>query len=71
MSHTRVYLRHSPCHAGSDALVLNLKTGLVSLKCHLVFDDELTTVPYLKESQEPLNRPHLLQGATERATDDQ
>ena len=46
-SHSGIYLGHSPCHAGSVALVLNLKTGLVSPQFHLVFDDEFTTVPYL------------------------
>ena len=68
--HTGIYLGHSPCHAGSVTLVLNLKTGLVSSQSHLVFDDEFTTVPYLKGPQEPQNWPHLLQHATEKATDD-
>ena len=29
-SHAGIYLGHSPCHAGSVALVLNLSSGLVS-----------------------------------------
>ena len=34
-----IYLGHSPSHAGSVALVMNPKTGLVSPQFHLVFDD--------------------------------
>eukprot|EP00957_Ditylum_brightwellii_P094757 7215906-Ditylum_brightwellii.AAC.1 len=46
-SRAGVCLGHSPCHAGIVALVLNLQTGHMSLQCHLVFDDEFTTVPYI------------------------
>ena len=70
-SHTEIYIRRSPCHAGSVLLVLNLKISLVSPQSHRVFNDEFTTVPYLKESQEPPNWPHLLQHATKKAADDQ
>ena len=70
-SHSGIYLGHSPCHAGSVALVLNLKTGLVSPQFHLVFDDEFTTVPYLKGSTEPPNWLDLVKHATEKSTDDQ
>ena len=34
-----IYLGHSPSHAGSVALVMNPKTGLVSPQFHLVFND--------------------------------
>ena len=34
-----IYLGHSPFHAGSVALVLNPRTGLVSPQFHVVFDD--------------------------------
>ena len=54
-SHTGIYLGHSPCHAGSVALVLNLKTGLVSPQYHLIFDDEFNTVNYLTTSTIPSN----------------
>eukprot|EP00957_Ditylum_brightwellii_P000920 73898-Ditylum_brightwellii.AAC.1 len=39
----RVYLGHSPFHAGSVALVFNPKTGRVSPQYHIVFDDNFTT----------------------------
>ena len=35
----RIYLGHSPSHAGSVAMVMNPKTGLLSPQFHLVFDD--------------------------------
>ena len=34
-----IYLGHSPSHAGSVALVLNPRTGLVSPQFHVVIDD--------------------------------
>ena len=35
-----IYLGHSPSHAGSVALVLNPRTGLVSPQFHVVIDDD-------------------------------
>ena len=67
-SHTGIYLGHSPCHAGSVALVLNLKTGLVSPQFHVVFDENFTTVPYLSSIAPPPNWTHLLQHSTEKTT---
>ena len=52
-SHTGIYLGHSPCHAGSVVLVLNLQTGHVSPQFHLVLDDEFATVPYLTSKDTP------------------
>ncbi len=43
-----LYLGHSPFHAGSVALVYNPSTRHVSLKYHVVFDDEFTMVPYME-----------------------
>ena len=43
-----IYVGHSPLHAGSVALVLNPKTGLVSPQYHVVFDDDFSTVPSLR-----------------------
>ena len=42
-SRQAVYLGTSPQHAGSVALVLNLKTGYISPQFHIVFDDDFTT----------------------------
>ena len=70
-SHTGIYLGHSPCHAGSVALVLNLKTGLVSPQYHLIFDDEFSTVKYLTTSTPPPNWAHLIKHNREQATSEQ
>ena len=70
-SHTGIYLGHSPCHAGSVSLVLNLKSGLVSPQFHVVYDDEFTTVPYLTSSEPPPNWVHLCRHAIEHSTEDQ
>ena len=59
-SHTGIYLGRSPSHASSVALVLNLKTGLVSPQYHVVFDDRFSTVPYLSSSTPPPNWPTLI-----------
>ena len=50
-----IYLVHSPSHAGSVALVMNPKTGLVSPEFHLVFDDNFETVPDLRAGTVPEN----------------
>ena len=44
-----LYLGHSPAHARSVALVLNLDTGLVSLQFHVKFDEFFETVNNLDE----------------------
>ena len=38
-----VYLGILPHHAGSIALVLNVKTGYISPQFHIVFDENFTT----------------------------
>jgi hypothetical protein len=43
-----IYLGHSPAHAGSVALVMNPKTGLVSLQFHVIFDNTFSTAPYIR-----------------------
>ena len=45
-----IYLGHSPSHAGSVALVLNPKTGLISPQFHVVVDDDFLL--YLASGQE-------------------
>ena len=42
-----IYLGHSPCHAGSVALVLHPKTLHVSPQYHIVFYDKFTTISYI------------------------
>ena len=70
-AHAGIYLGHSPCHAGSVALVMNLKTGLVSPQFQLVFDDEFSTVPYLSSEASPPNWDKLVEYCSEHATDSQ
>jgi hypothetical protein len=48
-SHLGIYVGHSPSHMGSVALVLNPQTGHVSPQYHVVFDDQLTTVPFTEK----------------------
>ena len=44
-----IYFVYSLFYAGSVALVINPSTGHVSLKFHVVFDDEFSTVPFMRE----------------------
>ena len=50
-----IYVGRSPAHASNIALVLNPRTGHVSPQFHVVYDDDFTTVPYLRTGQVP---PH-------------
>ena len=50
-----IYLGHSPCHAGTVALVLNPSTLHVSPQFHVAFDDHFATVPYLASNDVPPN----------------
>ena len=68
-SHAGIYLGHSPCHAGSVALVLNLRTGNVSPQFHVVYDDEFSTVPYLAGSVTPPNWENLVKHSSEHSVD--
>ena len=70
-SRVGVYLGHSPCHAGSVALVLNLRTGHVSPQFHVIFDDDFTTIDYLASSTAPPNWDDLFKTFSELATDEQ
>ena len=54
-SHLGIYVGHSPIHAGSVALVLNPKTGLISPQFHVVCDDNFSTVPHLCVGTVPQN----------------
>ena len=70
-AHTGIYLGSSPCHAGSVALVLNLKTGLVSPQFHVVYDDNFTTVSCLSSADPPPSCLNILKHSTESATDEE
>ena len=62
-SHTGIYLSHSPCHAGSVSLVINLKTGIVSPQFHVIYNNKFATVPYLSSAEPPPNWVALCQHA--------
>ena len=59
-----VYLGHSPMHAGSVALVLNPKTGYVSPKFHVVFDDTFSTVSHMRDETIPPTWEAMCKNAT-------
>ena len=65
-----ICLGHLPLHAGSVALVLNPKTGLVSPQYHVVFDDDFSTVPNLRAGSMPENWKVLGQHSREKSADD-
>jgi len=65
-----VYLGHSPHHAGSVSLVLNLTTGHVSPQYHVVFDDDFSTVENLRLGTVPTNWTELNLTQSEAATDE-
>ena len=64
-----IYLGHSPAHAGSVALVMNPKTGLVSPQFHVVFDDTFSTVPHIRAGTTPPNWEQLVRNSSELSTD--
>ena len=68
-SRAGIYLGHSPCHAGTVALVLNPHTLHVSPQFHVVFDDDFTTVPYLRSGEEPPQWKDLVAKSSEISTD--
>ncbi len=47
------YLGHSPRHAQTVPVVLNIKTGLCSPQYHVVFDDHFTTVTKTTQESPP------------------
>ena len=65
-----IYLGRSPSHASDVALVLNLKTAIVSSQFHVVFYDNFTTVPHLRRGTVPKNWELLVRNSRERSTDE-
>ena len=64
-----IYVGHSPFHAGSVALVLNPKTLHVSPQFHAVFDDNFSTVPFMRNNEVPPNWKELVKNSSQLATD--
>ena len=55
-----IYVGHSSSCAGSVALVLNPKIGLVSPQYHVIYDDQFTTVPHMHNLSVPPNWAQLV-----------
>jgi hypothetical protein len=68
-SRVGMYLGHSPYHAQSVALILNLSTGHVLPQYYLVYDDQFTTVPCLQIGTILTNWPDLYANNCELLTD--
>lgn len=64
-----ICLGHSPCHAGSVALVLNPCTLQISPQYHVVYDNEFTTAPYLCSGDVPLQWTQLCKQSMPFATE--
>ena len=56
-----IYHGHSTLNVLSVDLVLNPATGYVSPKFHVVFDDEISTVPFIREGTITPNYTDLVQ----------
>ena len=48
-----LYVGCSPSHAANVALIFNPCTGHISPQFHVIFDDDFTTVPYLRTATIP------------------
>ena len=58
-------------HAGSVALVLNPKTGLVSPQYNVVYDDQFSTVHHMRDLTVPPNWDQIVQNSSELVTTEQ
>ena len=65
-----IFVGHSPDHASDVALILNLRTGLVSPQYHVVFDDTFSAISHLQSEAAPSNWHHLVENYCENYTDD-
>ena len=65
-----LYLGFSPVHSLNVALVFNPKTGFVSPQYHTVFDDDFSTLKYVRKQVQPLHWSVLVQNASQLTTDD-
>ena len=63
-----IYLGNSPAHAGSVALLLNPKSGLVSPQFYVVYDDQFSTVSYMRDFAVPPNWAQPVKNSSELVT---
>ena len=64
-----IYLGFSPCHSRDVALVMSPTTGNLSPQFHVVFDDEFSTLPFLRQQQQPPHWSQLVNQSRYLATD--
>ena len=68
-SRIRVSIGNSPLHAGSISLVWNPTKVRVSPQCHVVFEDEFSTLTYTKTGTIPPNWEKLVKYSSKMKTD--
>ena len=61
LSRAGIYLGISPFHSGSLPLVINPANGHVSPQFHVLFDDEISTVTFMREGPVPPNWTDIVQ----------
>jgi hypothetical protein len=59
-----IYVGRSPSHASNVGLILNPRTGHVSPQFHVVYDDDFTTVPYLRTATVPPHWAQLIEASS-------
>ena len=62
------YVGTSPIYAGNFSFVLNLFKGHISLQFHVVFDENISTVPSLKNRSIPASWTFICENNRELAT---
>ena len=64
-----IFVGYSPVHARNVALILNPKSGLISPQFHVVYDDDFSTVPFLRAGTIPTNWKDLVEHSRESSAD--
>jgi hypothetical protein len=60
-----IYVGRSPSHASNVGLILNPRTGHVSPQFHVIYDDDFTTVKYLRTGTVPPHWSDLVRDSSE------
>jgi hypothetical protein len=59
-----IYFGRSPSHASNVGLILNPRTGHVSPQFYVVYNDDFTTVPYLRTTTVPPHWAKLVEASS-------
>jgi hypothetical protein len=62
-----IYVGCVPSHASNVALILNPHTGHVLLQFHVMYDDDYTTLPYLRTATVPPHWAELVRASLNTA----